>query len=234
MTPDITPDERPFWTYADLLVFIGLAFPSLLVAFLMARVLGHVPGAGKAFTGLLGQLLWYILIFGSLFALFKLRYERPFWRSLGWKFPFRGAGLCLLSGPFMALGVGALGYAIHTPIIKLPMFDQMLSDRPTIVLFCIFVVLLGPLCEELAFRGFLMPLLMRSFGVVAGIAGSALLFGGLHAFEYQWSWRHVLLISTVGGILGWVRHAAGSTAASTFLHSTYNLTQLAVFLAQKQ
>ena len=56
-------------------------------------------------------------------------------------------------------------------------------------------------------------------------------FGGLHAPEYQWSWRHVLLISTVGGVLGWVRHKTGSTAGSAFMHATYNLTQLAGFLA---
>ncbi len=37
------------------------------------------------------------------------------------------------------------------------------------ILFAIFVVILGPVCEELAFRGFLMPLLMRSFGPAIGI-----------------------------------------------------------------
>ena len=53
----------------------------------------------------------------------------------------------------------------------------MLENRPTVVLFAIFVVILGPLCEELAFRGFLMPLLMRSFGAATGIIATGILFG---------------------------------------------------------
>jgi membrane protease YdiL (CAAX protease family) len=108
----------------------------------------------------------------------------------------------------------------------------MLENRPTLMLFAIFVVLLGPLCEELAFRGFLMPLLMRSLGPAAGIVGTGALFGCLHAPEYSWSWRHVLLITVAGSTFGWVRYRTGSTAASTFMHASYNLTQLAAFLAQ--
>jgi uncharacterized protein len=94
------------------------------------------------------------------------------------------------------------------------------------------VVVLGPLCEELAFRGFLMPLLIRSLGVTAGILLTGLLFGALHAYEYEWSWRHSLLISVAGAVFGWARYALGSTAASTFMHATFNLTQFAALLAQ--
>ncbi|MBV8817146.1 MAG: CPBP family intramembrane metalloprotease [Acidobacteriaceae bacterium] len=123
---------------------------------------------------------------------------------------------------------------MRTPVIKLPMFDEMLSDLPTKILLCIFVAGLGPLCEELAFRGFLMPLLARTFGLVTGILGTALLFGLLHAPEYDYSWRHVILITTAGAVFGWVRARTDSTAASTFLHSTFNLTQLVGFFAQGQ
>lgn len=226
-------DEPAFWSYADLAMFIGLFFPCLFLGFFAARAFGHIPGLSKTFVALLGQFFAYLFMFGSLLALFRLKYGRPLLRSLGWKYPFHGIALCLVAGPFMAFGVGALGFVLRTPIIKLPMFDQMLTDRLTTAFFAIFVVVLGPLSEELAFRGFLMPLLTRSLGIAAGIALTGLLFGSLHAFEYQWSWRHVLLISTVGCILGWVRHTTGSTAASTFLHATYNMTQLVAFLAQQ-
>jgi membrane protease YdiL (CAAX protease family) len=111
-------------------------------------------------------------------------------------------------------------------------FRQMLGNRPTIILFSIFVVILGPLAEELAFRGFLMPLLIRSFGPILGIVGTGVLFGALHAYEYSWSWRHVVLITAAGTTFGWVRYKTGSIAASIFMHATYNLTQLAAFFAQ--
>jgi CAAX protease family protein len=122
---------------------------------------------------------------------------------------------------------------LRTPEISLP-FQQMLDNRPTVLLFSIFVVILGPLCEELAFRGFLLPLFVRSLGAAAGIIVTGLLFGCLHAPEYSWSWRHVLLVSLAGCVFGWVRHQTGSTAAATYMHSTYNLTQFAAFVAQSR
>jgi membrane protease YdiL (CAAX protease family) len=222
---------EPFWGYADLALFIGMAFPSLLVAFLLMKVVSLAVPMGKPLLGLFAQLLWYALLFASLRVNFRVRYSRPFWSSLGWRFPFPGVLSCLLAGPLVAFGVGFLGYAIKTPEIRMP-FQDMLADLPTKVLFSLFVVAIGPLFEELAFRGFLMPLLMRSFGVAAGISLTALVFGGLHAYEYQWSWRHVLLVALAGAVFGWVRYVTGSTAASTFMHCTYNLTQLAAFLAQ--
>lgn len=243
MTPE-DPDDRstapltalpsgfPFWDYVDLAVFVGIAFPSLVASALLARGLALFLPVGRVFDALLMQLLWYGLIFGALLVLLRVRYDRPFWPSLGWVFPFRGVLACLISGPVLAIGVGLIGFVIHTPTIKLPMFDQMLTDKPTTVLFALFVVLIGPLCEELAFRGFLMPLLMGSLGTAGGIVLSAVLFGAMHGYEYEWSWRHMLLIAIVGVVLGWVRYDTDSTAASTFMHSTFNLTQLAAFLAQ--
>jgi len=235
MTPNeaAIPEYRiPFWNYVDLAFFVSLGFPALLISAFIVRGFGGALQLGKPFQGLLAQLIWYTMIFGALYGLLRLRYNQPFWRSLGWKIlPFPGSIIPFVAGPALALALGYLGYILKAPMIKLP-FEQMLEDRPTTIFFAVFVVILGPLCEELAFRGFLMPLLMRSLGAVPGILATSLLFGGVHASEYAWSWRHVLLISTAGMVFGWVRYRTGSTAASTFLHSTYNLTQFAAFMAQ--
>jgi membrane protease YdiL (CAAX protease family) len=235
MTPHepAVPEYRiPFWNYADLAFFVSLGFPALLISAFIVRGFGGALQLGKPFQGLLAQLIWYGMIFGALYGLLRLRYNEPFWRSLGWKIlPFPGSIIPFLAGPALALSLGYIGYVLKAPEIKLP-FEQMLEDRPTTILFAVFVVILGPLCEELAFRGFLMPLLVRSLGAVPGILATSLLFGGVHAYEYAWSWRHVLLISTAGMVFGWVRYRTGSTAAAAFLHSTYNLTQFAAFMAQ--
>ena len=228
-----TPQRgEAFWDYQDLGLLIALFLPSLLISVVAARYLfGWVP-FGKPFVGLLAQSVLYLLMFGSLYVLLRLRYGQPFWRSLGWKpLPFTNTALCFLGGPSMALAIGYIGYALRTPEIDLP-FQQMLQDRPTLILFAIFVVILGPVCEELAFRGFLLPLLIRSLGATVSIVGTGLLFGCLHAYEYAFSWRHVLLISGAGAIFGWVRYRTGSTAAAAYVHSTYNLTQFVAYLAQ--
>jgi len=232
--PVISDPRTPFWNYLDLAFFISLGFPALLIAAFVVRGFGGPLHLGKPMQGLLAQLIWYSIIFSSLYGLLRLRYNEPFWRSLGWKIlPAPGTLLTFLAGPALAITLGYVGYLLRAPEVKLP-FEQMLEDRPTTILFAVFVVILGPLCEELAFRGFLMPLLMRSLGAVPGIVATSLLFGGVHAYEYAWSWRHVLLISTAGMVFGWVRYRTGSTAASTFLHSTYNLTQFAAFMVQNR
>jgi hypothetical protein len=218
----------------DLGLFISLCFPSLLVAIIVVRTASGVIPYGKPFQGLLAQLIWYALVFSSLFALLRVRYGQPFWRSLGWKIPpFSTTAMCFVAGPFLAVAIGYLGYLLRTPEIALP-FDQMLDNRPTLLLFSMFVIILGPLCEELAFRGFLLPLFVRSLGAASGIIVTGLLFGCLHAPEYSWSWRHVLLVSIAGSIFGWVRYQTGSTTAATYMHSTYNLAQFAAFVVQQR
>ena len=65
--------------------------------------------------------------------------------------------------------------------------------------------------EELAFRGFLMPLLIRSLGAAGGIVLTGVIFGSVHGYEYQWSWQYMLLISLVGCIFGWAKYKTQST-----------------------
>lgn len=231
--PTPTDHRQPFWTYGDLIFFFALCFPSLLIAYLIVAGLSFFLPSGKPFQQvLLLQLIWYVLIFGSLCALLRLRYHRPFWRSLGWNPLSIGAAIgSFLGGPLLAAGLGFFGYVMRTPEIPLP-FQQLISDRTTMALTGIFVVVLGPVCEELAFRGFMMPLFVRSLGAVLGIVLTGFLFGLAHGYEYQWSWRHVVLITVAGSIFGWARYKTGSTISAAFLHSTFNLTQFAALLAQ--
>jgi membrane protease YdiL (CAAX protease family) len=222
-----------FWDYQDLAILLGAGFVSLAASFVALAVFSRFLPFGKPFQALVAQLLFYALFLASMYALLKVRYGQPFWISLGWKVPFRGTLIALIGGPFLAITMGYIGHLIRTPDIQLP-FHEMLADLPTTILFGVLVVGLGPLFEELTFRGFLMPLLVRSLGPAGGILLTALLFGALHAPEYRWSWQHILLVSLAGAVFGLVRQTTGSTAAATFMHCTYNLTQFAAFLIQNK
>jgi membrane protease YdiL (CAAX protease family) len=228
-----TRNQKPFWNYLDLGFFISLLLPSLFVAALLVKAMSPILPFGNPFQALLGQLIAYVLIFTSLYLLLHLRYGQPFWHSLGWTFPIAAVTASFLAGPLLAITIGLIGNILQTPEVPLP-FQKMLDNRPTVALFAIFVVVLGPLCEELAFRGFLMPLLVRSFGPATGIIATGFLFGSLHGPEYGWHWQHALLISVAGMVFGWVRYRTGSTAAAVAMHSTYNLTQFAAFLVQNR
>jgi membrane protease YdiL (CAAX protease family) len=241
MTPiDLTPaphpqpptPSSPFFDYTDLFFFVGLCVPCIFLALLLVHAVKLLAPMPTSVQLLLVQSVWYFLAFGSVAALFRIRYEQPFWQSLGWRpLSFAAVAGAIVGGPVLALSVGLLGSALRTPEIDLP-FEQMLGSQGTVVLLGIVVVVLGPVAEELAFRGFLMPLLMRSLGTVSGILISGIVFGSIHGYEYQWSWRHMLLISMAGCVFGWARYKGQSTVASAFMHSTFNLTQFAAFLMQ--
>jgi uncharacterized protein len=229
--PPPTPQlPQPFWDYTDLLFFIGLCVPCLVIAALLVRVAAIFLHTPAPLMLVLIQSAWYFLAFGSLAALFRIRYDRPFWRSLGWRpISFGAAAGAIFGGPLLVISVGLLGSALRTPEIE-PPFEQMLGSPGTIVLLGILVVILGPLAEELAFRGFLMPLLVRSVGAAGGIVITGVIFGSMHGYEYEWSWQYMLLISLVGCVFGWLKYKTQSTVASALIHSTFNLAQFAALL----
>ena len=83
-------ESEGFWTYRDLVLFLGLALPCLLGGTLIAKLTIGRLFAGtphKALLLLPGQFLGYGLLFMALALLLKTEYGRPFWRSLGWRPP---------------------------------------------------------------------------------------------------------------------------------------------------
>lgn len=224
------PVRYPFWTWTDLALFAGLAVPCLIASAGIAQALGLISAPLKRLNVWTSMLFFYGLWFGALWALMRTRYGRPFWESLGWAWPVRNLGFVMMLGPLLALSVGLLGLLLRTPQKELPLMK--LIDSPlALVLFGLFSVVLGPLTEELAFRGFFMPLAIRSLGVAGGIVASALPFAILHGPQYAWTWQYVVLIGFAGAMFGSVRYYTGSTLASAVMHSTYNLTFFSALLA---
>jgi uncharacterized protein len=230
--PPIPSPRSPFFDYSDLFFFVGFALASIVIAVVLVRGARLLAPISTPVQLLLVQTVWYAILFGALAALFRVRYDRPFWRSLDFRpIPFASLTGAILAGPVLALLVGLLGSALRTPEINLP-FEQMLGSRATTVFLGLVVVILGPIAEELAFRGFLMPLLIRSLGAAAGIVLTGIVFGSIHGYEYRWSWQYMLLISVVGCAFGWAKYKTQSTVTSAFMHATFNLTQFVAFLAQ--
>jgi membrane protease YdiL (CAAX protease family) len=230
------PEREPFWGYADLALFFGLAFPCLLMSLGIvkgAMALFHIQDPLKAGEALAEQLIFYVLLFLALRMVFLVQYGRPFWQSLGWR-PTRLPVLTLVMlGIGTALTVAITSALLHTPDTANPM-TEMMRDRTSLILMAIFGTTLAPLCEELAFRGFLQPLLVRSLGAAAGILLAAAPFGLLHYWQYGNSWRHAVVIAVAGLAFGTVRQLTGSTKAAVIMHSAYNgFLFLALFSVRK-
>ena len=223
----------PFWNYEDLALFFGMGLPCLVLSVAVMEGVTWAVGVrpGKAVYFLLAQFLGYALWFASLVLLLRVRYDAPFWPSLAWTMPRHGLWQWIVVGPVLAFAVSWMGHALRTPDIEMP-FKELMSDRWSIVLMGLFGVTIGPLCEELAFRGFLMPLLIRSWGVWPGILITALPFALLHGPQYSWSWQHIALLVLASVAFGGVRHITGSTAAAAMTHATYNLTFFSAMVMQ--
>jgi uncharacterized protein len=226
------PRPYPFWGYHDVILFIGLSLPSLLAGVAVTLLAGRFLNMpGKAMPLLLAQFTGYGIWFLSLYLLFRVRYHRPFWDSLAWTGTKSQLAAGLVIGPLIAINIAIAGALLQAPEVEMPI-RELLSDRVSVALVGVFATTLGPLCEELAFRGFLMPLLVRSAGPAAGIVLAALPFALLHGPQYGWSWSHVTLVGVAGVCFGVARHVTGSTAVATAMHATYNLTFFAGFLMQ--
>ena len=108
---------------------------------------------------------------------------------------------------------------------------EHLFDRPRdAYLLAIIAVTLGPLMEELFFRGFMYPVLARRMGAAWGIVLTALPFGLIHLPQYGWAWGAALVIVMVGVVCGVVRAVTRSVGASFLVHVGYNGTQMIIAL----
>jgi membrane protease YdiL (CAAX protease family) len=215
---------RAFWTAEDLAVWIGLALPSLLLGGLIAR---FIP-VSKPLQAMFGQFLFFLIWFILLKLLLQLKYSERFWWALGWVVPDKGLWLCLAMGPFLAVGLNLLAQWMKAPIVD-PPFKDVLFDRRSRYLFAAASVIAAPLCEELAFRGFLMPLIAKWLGAAAGILVTGLIFGVAHGAQNGWLWQYIVLLAAAGSVFGWARWRYASTMSAMVLHSSFNLT---VFLAR--
>jgi membrane protease YdiL (CAAX protease family) len=211
--------ERPFWGFAELFLS-GAVFLAALAGTISAsaKYLHVQPESGL--WSVLEEMTAYAILFLALKAMFA-RYGRGLMESLGWNDgPFSPLTL-LAIGLGLSLLVIVLQYVLLTPDVETP-FDRLLADPLSRVAVAAFGITLGPMVEELLFRGLLQPVLVTTIGVFPGILLTSVLFGALHLSQNAFVWQSGLLIMLVGFVLGVIRHLSGSTKASTIVHIAYN------------
>lgn len=93
------------------------------------------------------------------------------------------------------------------------------------------MVIVGPLIEELLFRGVLLSALMRSLSAAWSIAISAVLFGVVHleGLDFKWFALPGLILLAVG--LAWLRLKSSSLWPAVVAHGVYNLFALIALFA---
>jgi hypothetical protein len=232
-------DLRAPWTWLDLVIFFFFALGSALVTaqvvFVFAGAYGLIrPVEGDAATAtrqaiaiIVHQMLFSAVLMGYLWLLVRVRFKTPFWRTVGFRTLRMGnlsaAGTALLFtcvGMVLAVAVNILSVLVR-PERQLPV-ERLFQARESVLLMMFAGIVVAPLVEETLFRGWLYPVLARTFGVGGAILVAGGLFGLMHGSQLGMSWGLIGLLSIVGIVLTWVRARTGSVAPSYFLHLGYN------------
>jgi membrane protease YdiL (CAAX protease family) len=87
------------------------------------------------------------------------------------------------------------------------------------VLLGIGVVIMAPLQEEIAFRGFMFPGVAQSWGPWPAIVVISALWAMMHV---QYDWYFISQVFAMGVLIGWLRWWSGSTLLTIILHAAVN------------
>ena len=138
---------------------------------------------------------------------------------------FRGL---LMTIPFVLLVSLIMNLFIDNQNGSNPLLEIVLNNNNyfSFILLFITTTFLAPLFEELIFRGVLLPILSREFGIILGIAVSAFIFALAHL-----SISEIPPLFILGIGLGITRLISGRLVSSVIMHSLWNgLTFLNLFL----
>ena len=175
------------------------------------------PGTKTAVVGAGGAALFLLFAFRNLGRLTRLGLRYASWRPTNrarW-------ALGVASGLIAGLLIFGIGSATGQSII--------LSSNWKLALI---QITLGPVLEEVVFRGYLFSLLIWALHRTAGeavlnwlvIVTAAVIFALVHLAQPGVSWLQFFCITMTGGLYGWIRTLSASTAPAAVAHAAYNLT----------
>ena len=189
------------------LTIVAMLVLQILVVFgalwLVYPHLSFAEVAQKPILLLGSQFLIYIAVAACMVMLVEGKYHAPFWQAIRWNWP-RSQWQLLMLGAVMLLALGLLQSILPMP--KDTPFEH-LFDRPRdAYLLAIIAVSVGPLMEELFFRGFFYPVVARRLGSGLGnLSDRAAVCSDAPAAIWLGMGRHA---GDSGGRRG-VRHGAG-------------------------
>lgn len=199
---------------------------------------------------LLAECAAYLVALLAAWIVFPFVWHRSFPAGLQWNGRAARPWLVLAG---LALGFVSQYAETRLPIPKSLPMDALLEDRRLIPILAVLAVVVAPLMEEVLFRGFVLPALANAYdflrlpkfelpaqaletharwvggpqSVPALILASfvtSVLFALIHAPQLGYTWPAVSLLAAVSLVLCLVRIRLRSVAASTLVHTTYNLS----------
>lgn len=218
-------------------LFLWLVGLSILLQFMVFMVLLGLFGEAVYHTAVqhtVGMLLMHVWISAGLLWLTR-RSAIPFSEvpAFGRAVFFRplcaGTAGYVLALPLVLVG-SLLTHALF-PVFDLPIEPQdvVLSlqeyDRPWLwVILVLKIVFVGPLCEELVFRGYLLPWLAQRIGFWPGMILHSLFFAAIHLNAAA-----MLPLFALSCVLGLVYMRRQNLFSAFWMHAVFNAMTLVAF-----
>ena len=241
-------------------LFFSLAAMSILLCLESVLSAAHVHAGAQTLEhpglALAAQAMGYLLTLATAAWLFPRLWGKSFLRGIEWNALAARRWWFWVVPAAVVLSAAAQAALHFLPTPGQSPLDDLLRTRPGAWLLTLFGVLLAPLTEEVAFRGFLLPALATAYDWLAldrtpaGLqrwqsstahSTAALLFAAiftslpfalLHAGQVDHAWAILGVLFVVSLAFSYVRIKTHSVACSTLMHATYNLTIFVVlFLA---
>lgn len=215
-------DENAPWKISDviftyvLIFIITLIFVGILLYFSLDINIGF-------FTAIL-QLSISFVTLGIVYYIVTVKYQVPFKEAFGIYFhktpSFFSQGIMSIAAIIITTTIISLVFSQFSQIEKPSPYTSMTEDRIRAIIFL--AIFIAPIIEEIFFRGFMQPALIKTVGVIPGIFITALIFGISHT---QYLDYNIALISvtTIGIILGITKYYTGSVMPGIFAHLLNNI-----------
>lgn len=154
--------------------------------------------------------------------------------GFGWHAP-RHAGeyaIALALGLAMPIVGGMLTVALaHGHPVPQDVKQMLDNAAPSLRIgLTLLVISLGPLVEELLFRGVLLSALLRHVRTGWAIALSAALFALIHLPDLSFLWYGLPNLALLGAAVAWLRLRAGSIWPAVLAHAINNLFAVTIWL----
>ena len=215
-------------------VFLLLMVPTVVaLPYLIYRIVAFGPPTPQAlasdkmliFYSILGVLPAHLLTLGIIWMIVTEAGRRPFWTTIGFEWPENMGALfsILLS---VIVGLVLFGLALGVTYLygerKTDLDIIIESSLYTRITTAFVAVATAPLVEELIYRGVLYRALEKAAGTGITIAIVALLFAGVHVFQYRNNIAVITVITLLSFTLTVVRAITGKVLPGFIIHLVFN------------
>ena len=219
----INIDEKSPWNISDV-IFSYLTMFSLVLLALGSILYFNIDSNQLLFqVGM--QLLLSFIALAIVYYVIAKKYKIPFIKAMGINIKdisknfftgFSVSFMLVISTTLVGYAFSLLGYHSNDNSPYVGLSSEKLKIISTLAVF------VAPAVEEIFFRGYMQPAMIKSFGPFGGIMITSIIFGLSHSQYMNYSVA-LVAVTVIGIVLGVTRYYTKSIMPGIFAHFFNNL-----------